>query len=128
MSFYTVEGSGRVKAEGIIVGRGTIQTPQEYIPRTKIDVIVKDNQVEQLVSELTDTLVSELGEKICVVDIPIAVDLGTKKLEKMPSKQEPAETPMYNLCLFNVCSGFALYYNCIFYCLLLLQGSLSSIF
>jgi nitrogen regulatory protein PII len=36
MSFYTVEGSGRVKAEGIIVGRGTIQTPQEYIPRTKI--------------------------------------------------------------------------------------------
>jgi len=24
MSYYTVEGSGRVKAEGIIVGRGTV--------------------------------------------------------------------------------------------------------
>jgi nitrogen regulatory protein P-II 1 len=41
MSYYTVEGSGRVKAEGIIVGRGTIQTQPEYVPRTKIDVIVK---------------------------------------------------------------------------------------
>ncbi len=49
MSYYTVEGSGRVKAEGIIVGRGTIQTQPE------------------------------LGGKIFVSDIPIAVDLRTKK-------------------------------------------------
>ena len=79
MSYYTVEGSGRVKAEGIIVGRGTIQTQPEYIPRTKIDAIVKDDQVEELVSELTDILGSELGGKIFVSDIPIAVDLRTKK-------------------------------------------------
>jgi len=79
MSYYTVEGSGRVKAEGIIVGRGTIQTQPEYIPRTKIDAIVKDDQVEELVSELTDKLGSELGGKIFVSDIPIAVDLRTKK-------------------------------------------------
>ena len=79
MSCYTVEGSGRVKAEGIIVGRGTIQTQPEYVPRTKVDVIVKDDQVEQLVSELVDRLGSELGGKIFVVDIPIAVDIRTKK-------------------------------------------------
>ena len=79
MSYYTVEGSGRVKAENIIVGRGTIQTQPEYIPRTKIDIIVKDDQVGQLVSELADRLGSELGGKIFVVDIPIAVDIRTKK-------------------------------------------------
>jgi nitrogen regulatory protein P-II 1 len=79
MSYYTVEGSGRVKAEGIIVGRGTIQTQPEYIPRTKIDAIVKDDQVDELVSELTDKLGSEMGGKIFVSDIPIAVDLRSKK-------------------------------------------------
>ena len=79
MSYYTVEGSGRVKAEDIIVGRGTIQTQPEYVPRTKVDVIVKDDQVDQLVSELADRLSSELGGKIFVLDIPIAVDIRTKK-------------------------------------------------
>jgi nitrogen regulatory protein P-II 1 len=48
MSYYTVEGSGRVKAEGIIVGRGTM---------SKIDAIVKDDQIEELVS------VANWGEK-----------------------------------------------------------------
>ncbi|MGB6591298.1 MAG: P-II family nitrogen regulator [Candidatus Nitrosopolaris sp.] len=79
MSYYTVEGSGRVKAEGIIVGRGTIQTQPEYVLRTKVDVIVKDDQVDQLVSELADRMGTELGGKIFVMDIPIAVDLRTKK-------------------------------------------------
>jgi nitrogen regulatory protein P-II 1 len=67
MSYYTVEGSG------------TTQTQPEYIPRTKIDAIVKDDQVDELVSELTHKLGSELGGKIFVSDIPIAVDLRTKK-------------------------------------------------
>ena len=67
--------------------RGTVETQAEYIPRTKIDVIVKDDQVEQLVSELTDRLGSELGGKIFVSDISIAVDLRTKKPETVRSKQ-----------------------------------------
>jgi nitrogen regulatory protein PII len=79
MSFYTVEGSGRIKGERIVVGRGTTQTQPEYISRTKVDVIVKDHQVEQLVSTLTERLGSELGGKIFVLDIPIAVDIRTKK-------------------------------------------------
>ncbi|MGB6533737.1 MAG: P-II family nitrogen regulator [Candidatus Nitrosopolaris sp.] len=64
MSYYTVEGSGRVKAERIIVGRGTIQTQAEYVARTKVEVIVKDDQIKQLVSELADRLDSKLGGKI----------------------------------------------------------------
>ena len=35
MSYYTVEGSGRIKAERMTVGRGTAQTQPQYIPRTK---------------------------------------------------------------------------------------------
>ena len=79
MSYYTVEGSGRIKAERITVGRGTAQTQPQYIPRTKIEVVVKDHQVEDLISKITEKLGSELGGKIFVVDVPIAVDLGTKK-------------------------------------------------
>jgi nitrogen regulatory protein P-II 1 len=79
MNYYVVEGSGRIKAERIVVGRGTTETQPEYIPRTKVDVVVKDHQVEQLISRLTDRLGSELGGKIFVVDIPIAVDIRTKK-------------------------------------------------
>jgi nitrogen regulatory protein PII len=79
MSYCTVEGSGRIRAESIIVGRGTTQTQPEYIPRMKVDVIVKDHQLEQLVSKLTDRLGSELGGKIFVLDVPIAVDLRTKR-------------------------------------------------
>lgn len=79
MSYYSIEGSGRIKAELITVGRGTTQTQPEYIPRTKIEAIVKDHQVDELISKLADRLGSELGGKIFVVDIPIAVDIRTKK-------------------------------------------------
>ena len=79
MSYYTVEGSGRIKAERISVGRGTTQTQPDYIPRTKMEVVVKDQQVDELISKITDKLSSELGGKIFVVDVPIAVDVRTKK-------------------------------------------------
>ena len=79
MSYYTVEGSGRIKAQRITVGRGTFQTQPQYIPRTKIEVVVKDHQVEDLISKIIEKLGSELGGKIFVVDVPIAVDIRTKK-------------------------------------------------
>lgn len=79
MSYYTVEGSGKIKAERITVGRGTAQTQPEYIPRIKVEVVVKDYQVDELISKITDKLGSERGGKIFVVDVPTAVDIGTKK-------------------------------------------------
>jgi nitrogen regulatory protein P-II 1 len=80
MTYYTVEGSGRIKAERITVGRGTTQTQPDYIPRTKVEVVVKDHQVDELISKITNKLSSELGGKIFVVDIPVALDIGTKKI------------------------------------------------
>jgi nitrogen regulatory protein P-II 1 len=80
MSHYRIEGSGRVKAQPVTTQRGTSQIQPEYIPRTKIEVVVKDEQVEEIISKITDRLSStELGGKIFVVDVPIAVDLATKK-------------------------------------------------
>lgn len=79
MSHYRIEGSGRVKAQPVTTQRGTSQTQPEYIPRTKVEVVVKDEQVEEIISKITDRLSTELGGKIFVVDIPIAVDLATKK-------------------------------------------------
>jgi nitrogen regulatory protein P-II 1 len=79
MSHYRIEGSGRVKPQPVTTQRGTSQTQPEYIPRTKIEVVVKDEQVEEIISKITDRLSGDLGGKIFVVDIPIAVDLATKK-------------------------------------------------
>ena len=78
MSHYTIEGSGRVKAQPVTYQRGTSQTQPEYIPRTKIEVVVRDEQVEEVISKITDRLSSDLGGKI-FVDVPIAVDIATKK-------------------------------------------------
>ena len=79
MSHYRIEGSGRIKPQPVTTQRGTSQTQPEYIPRTKVEVVVKDEQVEEIISKITDRLSSELGGKIFVVDVPIAVDIASKK-------------------------------------------------
>lgn len=79
MSYYKIEGSGRIKAEPLTIGRGTTQTQPDYVPRTKVEVVVRDEQVEELISKVTDRLGVELGGKIFVVDVPIVVDIRTKK-------------------------------------------------
>jgi nitrogen regulatory protein P-II 1 len=79
MSHYRIEGSGRIKPQPVTTQRGTSQTQPEYIPRTKVEVVVKDEQVEEIISKITDRLSSELGGKIFVVDVPITVDIATKK-------------------------------------------------
>ena len=78
MSYYRIEGSGKIKAELVTVGRGTSRMQPEYIPRTKVEVVVKDDQVEEMISTMVQKLRSDLGGKIFVVDVPIAVDIGTE--------------------------------------------------
>jgi len=76
MSYYKIEGGGKTKADPITIGRGTAKVQPDYVPRTKVEVVVKDEQME---SKVTDRLGGELGGKIFVVDVPIAVDIMTKK-------------------------------------------------
>jgi nitrogen regulatory protein P-II 1 len=75
MTHYRVAGRGFTKAEAVAVGRGTTQYTPEFIPRTKVEVIIKDDQVENLVNRLV--AISTLGGKLFVTDVPIVVDLST---------------------------------------------------
>ena len=79
MSYSSISGSGRVKADPVVASTHPTQTP-EYISRTKVEVIVKDEQVEGLIAKLRERLrVEPQGGKIFVVDVPIAVDITTYK-------------------------------------------------
>ena len=80
MSHYEIEGRGKVKAEPVAIGRGTAQYTPEFIPRIKAEVIIKDDQVEGLISKLIEKLGGDvLGGKVFVTDVQIAVDLSTKR-------------------------------------------------
>ena len=80
MSHYKIEGRGKVKAQEVAVGRGTMKYTPEYIPRTKVEVIIKDDQLESLINRLAERLGGDaLGGKLFVTDVPVAVDLSTNK-------------------------------------------------
>lgn len=78
MIHYRVEGKGKTKAEPVSIGRGTMQYTPEFIPRTKIETIVKEEVVEAVVDSLLQKLSSRIGGKIFISDIKDAVDIKTK--------------------------------------------------
>lgn len=78
MSYYRIEGSGRVKEDPIVEATHPTREKPEYIARTKVEVIVKDYQVDQIISKLRERLSDETqGGKIFVIDVPIAADIST---------------------------------------------------
>lgn len=77
MSHYRIEGRGKVKAEAVSVGRGTMRYKPEFIPRTKVEVIVRDEIVEGLISAFRDKLGDNIGGKLFVIDVEKAMDLST---------------------------------------------------
>src|SRR5687767_5600226 len=61
-----------------IDGRG--RNTSIFIPETKVEVVVKDEQVETLISTIVEKIsANKMNGKIFVVDIPIAVDIATKR-------------------------------------------------
>ena len=66
MTHYRVEGRGTTKAEAVTVGRGTMKYIPEYIPRTKVEVVVKDDQVDLILSNIMDRLgANQISGDIC---------------------------------------------------------------
>jgi nitrogen regulatory protein P-II 1 len=82
MSCYRIEGRGKVKAVAVSVGRGTMRYKPEFIPRTKVEVVVKDEQVEDLIKNMREKLGDKIGGKIFVTDVSMAVDLTTGNREE----------------------------------------------
>jgi nitrogen regulatory protein P-II 1 len=80
MSHYEIEGTGKIKVDPVVAATHPTQTQPEYIPRQKVEVVVKDQQVEQLISRLRERLSYDpQGGKIFVTDVPIAVDIASNK-------------------------------------------------
>jgi nitrogen regulatory protein P-II 1 len=80
MTYSRVEGRGTIKAKPVAIARGTRQFTPEFIPRTKMEVVVKDDQVETIINKIVDELGSpNVGGKIFVVDVATAIDLATKE-------------------------------------------------
>ena len=78
MSYHRIEGKGKTKPEPVSIGRGTMQYTPEFIPRTKIEIVVKDELVEKVISNLLDSLSNKIGGKIFVQDVLQAIDIRTK--------------------------------------------------
>ena len=78
MNHYRIEGKGKTKAEPVSIGRGTMQYTPEFIPRTKVETVVRDDMVETIITSLLDQLSNKIGGKIFISDIQEAVDIRTK--------------------------------------------------
>lgn len=79
MSHYEIEGSGRVKEDPLVSATHPKQAPSEYIGRTKVEEVIKIQQVEELISKLREKLRGEKGGKIFVQDVSDAIDIPTNK-------------------------------------------------
>ena len=82
MSHSRIEGKGRVKAEAVSVGRGTMRYKPEFVPRTKVEVVVSDEKVEGLLSVFGEKLGDNIGGKIFVINVEKAMDLSTGKSDE----------------------------------------------
>ncbi len=84
LSVTRIEGRGRVKAQPIATARGTTFLIPDFIPRSKIEIVVVDELVEPLIKAILDKLGGDpnLGGKIFVTDVITAADLVKKTRNK----------------------------------------------
>jgi nitrogen regulatory protein P-II 1 len=63
MSYSRIEGRGKIKAKELTIGRGIMHYKPDFIPRLKVEVVVKDEQVEGLVGTLAEKIGDGIGGK-----------------------------------------------------------------
>jgi nitrogen regulatory protein P-II 1 len=80
MTHCRVEGRGTAKAEAVAVGRSTMKYTPEYIPSTKVEVVVKDDQVDLILSNIRNRLgANQISGKIFGLGVPLTMDIMTGK-------------------------------------------------
>jgi len=81
MSYYGIQGRSKVKIKTSSIAMGAADYELEFMPKLKVEVVVRDEQVEELITKFVDQIGGDIatGGKIFVVDVPVAVDLATKK-------------------------------------------------
>ena len=76
----SLQGWRKRNYQEVAVGRGTMKYRPEYIPRTKVEVVVKDDQIDLLIKNILDELrANETSGKIFVLEVPIIFDISTGK-------------------------------------------------
>ncbi|MGD1837933.1 MAG: P-II family nitrogen regulator [Nitrososphaeraceae archaeon] len=85
MSFYHISGRGKTKWQPIPVGRGVMMYTPKFGSRTKIEVLVQDSIVNDIIEKLLDKLTtgSVSDGKIFVYDVTEAYDIGTRKKNEL---------------------------------------------
>ncbi len=84
MSATEIEGRGKVKPLPVAIERGTRTATPEFIPRTKVEVILRDDMVEEIIQEILKKFGGDpnLGGKIFISDVVGAIDFITKKRDE----------------------------------------------
>jgi nitrogen regulatory protein P-II 1 len=84
MSATQIEGRGKVKPLPVTIQRGTRTATPEFIPRTKVEVIVRDDMVEELTQVILEKFGGDpnLGGKIFISDVVGAIDFVTSKKDE----------------------------------------------
>ena len=81
MTFYDIKGRGRAKREPVSVGRGVMRYVPEFGFRTKVEVLVSDDQAKAIVDDVLKIIStgSASDGKIFVYDVAEAYDIGSKE-------------------------------------------------
>ena len=81
MTFYDIKGRGRTKYEPVSLGRGVMRYVPEFGSRTKIEVIVSDNEAKPIIDDILKTIRrgSVPNGKIFVYDVAEAYDIWPKQ-------------------------------------------------
>ncbi|MDG6928429.1 MAG: P-II family nitrogen regulator [Nitrososphaerota archaeon] len=79
LTVYDVRGRGRSKGSTMVVARGTGMYQEEYLERIKLEIIVKDRDVEKVVeSIISNATTDSVGDgKIFVSPIDRVIDIGS---------------------------------------------------
>jgi nitrogen regulatory protein P-II 1 len=87
ISFYEIKGAGKTKREAVpeVVRSymtGRMVTP-DYVKRTKVETIVPDSAMNQIVDDISNSLGQHAGKEahgmIFVKDVSDACEIGTKQ-------------------------------------------------
>jgi nitrogen regulatory protein P-II 1 len=81
LTFYNIRGRGRSKYEPEHVGTGVMEYTPDFGDWIKVEVLVADSKVKQIVDDLLQTMSrgSSSDGKIFIYDVAEAIDIGTKK-------------------------------------------------
>jgi nitrogen regulatory protein P-II 1 len=79
LTFFDVEGRGRAKGMEMVSGRGAATYHPEYVERAKLEILVKDTDVQKVVAAIVKAAkTGEVGDgKILVSPVEEAWDITT---------------------------------------------------